>query len=1064
MSTVELSEDFLRGGLRTTNYVNGARLTAEHLRDDHRAHRLRHRQLGQAIGEGVVHGLTVSLGDTGARSSRSTLLIRGGLALGPDGTMLVLPEAVELDLLGRRGEPAVVKKSDDGRFVPCEEEPAPTSPAAFTGTGVYLLVMGSASGFADDVVKGCFEGGGVAPGCGNRYSVEGVRFRLVRVDAKLDEVAEPDDLASLSRLRNLLAYACFGTADLADFFCHPFHRIGDRSAFASYGPLDRLRARGVLGEDEVALALLYWSEPGIRFLDNWAVRRCVRSSCASELWPLDVGARRVSESEAMLLQFQDHLDWLLGKAQDPTGIRARDYFCYLPPGGYLPTGAGEIRLRAFLSDLSYREGRLDAGFVRFVIHKSFYLEPIDLHAREAVPLWAYHPENCCCRYVIYLRDEKCLEGICEEGELTAKAPSIACPGSVKDSRIDVDVCVDDSQPQRSTCGERVRENVDILVRAENEVGRVYPGRFVRPGTDFEPGGGGEVRFRNRVASFSIPSLPPGRYRVKVRMRGFREASRLVDLCDPVCLTFKLVPEEARKGCCEQVLPVTGIPGSWLGPGWYHRLVPIYGSVRWPWTGVPTSEWVGQPQGLPPTDVPPGGTAAAPMPVAPIEITPVELEPTEITPDTGGATPIEPIPTEFEPIEIPPTEIVPEEAVPPEEPPIPSTPEVPILPVPPNRVPPQVPPYLYRVSDWIHCHFPNCTLDPAGSVYFNAFQASGWLQGRVAEHPHGYFTYGDTGVPFVAIPNEYAFRTPLGQAAHVVTDIHRFTELGVQDLETVAALPSRLVRERFGWSREVAECIIQSVRKFIVTGGLRLVPGVTAEIAAVLPELNIRTIRDLALANPGDLTEVGIDLDTAKRIVSEACARLPDVSKSLNAIDVGSVTVDRLVALGIRMPAALVQKVETASPDELKRIRTKLDMSDSELTGLAGRIRVLETNVDIERAATVPVMKLDIPFDRAVRLESARLGTIGDVVRITDPASLVEVYDGDVVRTEDLRTSAWSEYFRIDRGDARALRETFESVDTLALADVEDIASRLSASPETAAADAARIRAYARVLG
>ena len=119
MRTVDLLEPYLQGGLRTTNYYNGAALTAEQLEGDQKANAFRHRQLGQLVGEGVGRGFEVAPGAAGSSRGPRTLLVAPGLAVNRAGAILVLPQAIEI-ALRIPGLAPVAPKPDRGRFGPCD--------------------------------------------------------------------------------------------------------------------------------------------------------------------------------------------------------------------------------------------------------------------------------------------------------------------------------------------------------------------------------------------------------------------------------------------------------------------------------------------------------------------------------------------------------------------------------------------------------------------------------------------------------------------------------------------------------------------------------------------------------------------------------------------------------------------------------------------------------------------------------------------------------------------------------------------------------------------------------
>jgi hypothetical protein len=371
MSAIELLEPFLEQGIRNTNFFNGRLLSAEDLRAEQEANRQQHQQLGRALGEGVAYGLEVRKAcDTSPPSGTTAALVKvsAGLAVNRRGQALYLPTATEVALVREKDRLAAAA----GLFAACEP---PQSTAVPTGTGVYILILAPASGFEGRALMSGLGGNGATGGsCGSRFAVEGVQFRLVALNVGPLAQSGP---SSPGKLRNLLAHFCFGTEELAGFPPDPFRRIDERSPYMSYGPLDALRALGSLTDCDVPLALLHWTQDGIQFIDPWPVRRRLVKPASDTHWPLLVGDRRLSEAEAMFLQFQDHIVALQSTGSGLANLKAEDYFTFLPAAGYLPTGVGGFNWKSFLGPMAPpHETLLDAGVLRPIVHRSFFEEPI----------------------------------------------------------------------------------------------------------------------------------------------------------------------------------------------------------------------------------------------------------------------------------------------------------------------------------------------------------------------------------------------------------------------------------------------------------------------------------------------------------------------------------------------------------------------------------------------------------------------------------------------------------------------------------------------------------------
>ena len=394
-----LTTPLIELGIRNPHYFEGRLLTAAALRADQDAHRARQRQLGRALGAGVVEGLEVAIEDPGGGDAVPVLRVAGGLALNAKGQALEIRKEREDIALT---EPPKPLPPGTDLFKDCRP---PSQEAVPTGEGVYVLVLSPASDFRERAPMsslGDTEKSG--KGCGSRWAIEGVQLRLEPFDPLkagglgedvhelLLDVLGSSDLADLSLLRNVLAHLCFGTEALARWAADPFATEDGESALAAYGALDDLRAAGRLTDCDVPLALLYWSGTGVRFVDNWSVRRRPMPSATAEDWPTVSGGRRRAEAEAVLFQFQDQLAEMLAAATVPTAIRAHEWFRWLPPAGVVPVSDFGVRGVAdpgFFQDLTRREPNpfMDGARLRDLLHVASSYPPIDLASPEM--LWVY---------------------------------------------------------------------------------------------------------------------------------------------------------------------------------------------------------------------------------------------------------------------------------------------------------------------------------------------------------------------------------------------------------------------------------------------------------------------------------------------------------------------------------------------------------------------------------------------------------------------------------------------------------------------------------------------------
>ena len=407
MTERSLFDAVLDQGINNPNYFEGRLLTADALRDDQIAHRRRQRQLGQAIGEGIVNGLQVSLEpDLSDQGVRQTITIERGLAINRCGDTLALNNSVTVDVI----PPVAKPEAPTSLFGRCADTESldPTIP---TGTGIYVLMMSPTSAFRDRAPKSGLGVEGKIIGCGDRYVVEGVSFRLEPLHPDmisgadneqretLKELMKPAPSAiEVSLLRNLIAHHCFGTPELNDFPVDPFALDDGTSAWRTYGALDDLRSlvdpeeRPRLGDCDVPLALMLWNQAGIAFTDMWAVRRRPTSQPYSLDWPTQISQRIHGEAEARFFQFQHHLADLLANEVFATLISASAYFRFLPPAGLLPLAdigrPRGVTIPGFFAGRTLRDPvHIEGARLRKILAFALEYTPVDLDQDEMI--WTY---------------------------------------------------------------------------------------------------------------------------------------------------------------------------------------------------------------------------------------------------------------------------------------------------------------------------------------------------------------------------------------------------------------------------------------------------------------------------------------------------------------------------------------------------------------------------------------------------------------------------------------------------------------------------------------------------
>jgi len=404
MSSVGLLTPILNGGIRNVNFVNGRVLTADDLTAERAANLQRQRLIATAVGDGVACGLEVTLSPSSVPYGNQVAHVTAGLAVNRNGDMLQLPGDTDIHLNATL--PAAA--TNGGLFQVCQ--PPQTQ---LTNPGIYVLTIMPASGYQGLAPVTQLNSSGVATSCTSQFATAGVQFRLAPVNlattgtglqqtlyalgnniqSQLNNGVSTATLApQLSQFRNGLAYACFGVEALAGYAANPFAGLPQASALDSYGLIDDQRNAGLITDCEVPLALAYWSQQGIQFLDMWSVRRPVIPQGASEQWPLSSERRRSGEGLAMFLQFQDQIANLastLGTAAF-SSVAATTYFYYLPPAGFIQVGNPRMGFDfiEFFSSLTYRNPIFIEGTkIEPLLHAAFLYPPIDLSTREM--LWVY---------------------------------------------------------------------------------------------------------------------------------------------------------------------------------------------------------------------------------------------------------------------------------------------------------------------------------------------------------------------------------------------------------------------------------------------------------------------------------------------------------------------------------------------------------------------------------------------------------------------------------------------------------------------------------------------------
>jgi hypothetical protein len=368
MSTTNLMSPFFEGGLKSIKFFNGRLLSGEDLTIEQIANRQANKRLARAIGDGVVTGLEVAVTPG---SASPTVTVQPGLAINRDGDAVALSSAVDVALFKPT---AAANGASAGAVASPFAQCSPTMPGVFlTSAGVYLLTIAPASGTQGRApVNGLSDG---ADKCNAKYIVDGVQFRLVAL-----QQFSPDDLRDL-RLRNIVAARCFGFD--VDPLVDPFGGAPQpQGIVATLRPVN-------LSDAEVPIAVLCWTPTGIAFTDMWSVRRRVSAPGSVNDSPLPLAGQNVARGEAILLQFQDHLQSLM--TGTPENVAATGVFKYMPPLFLLPlhspTVSGFVQPK-FFEGITVRDPiDIEGARAQAMIRASLLYPPVDLASGEM--FWLY---------------------------------------------------------------------------------------------------------------------------------------------------------------------------------------------------------------------------------------------------------------------------------------------------------------------------------------------------------------------------------------------------------------------------------------------------------------------------------------------------------------------------------------------------------------------------------------------------------------------------------------------------------------------------------------------------
>lgn len=361
MSVKNLLDPIIEQGIKNTNFFEGRLLAGQDMRDQQEANREHDRYLGRAIGQGIIEGLEVELDEEhdGSDGNPPVVIVKSGLAINAEGDVFGLPEN-DITLALSRSVDA--PKIDIADFYACAGPPGHQHLP--NGVGIYILVMSPTSGYREKALKSGLGDEGVAKGCGSKYVQEGVQFRLVEVSIDaltavdglsdetrnelknnyLDDVnpvsRKQEDIARMSKLRNILAHICFGT----EWVLNKDNCKSKRDDIEVNQDIRSvLGSLGIITNCDVVLSLMYWTLEGIAFIDLWSVRRVLDKNIKNGYFLPCSNSFSSNEMSAMQMQFNDHVEFLLSESKkypEVSNYYLSDLFKHVPPVGVLPAIGG----------------------------------------------------------------------------------------------------------------------------------------------------------------------------------------------------------------------------------------------------------------------------------------------------------------------------------------------------------------------------------------------------------------------------------------------------------------------------------------------------------------------------------------------------------------------------------------------------------------------------------------------------------------------------------------------------------------------------------------------------
>ncbi len=952
----DLLTPILRSGVRSVHFFNGKALTADDLIQEQSASRARERQLGRAVGEGVVYGLEVTPGK--ASASAPTLLVTSGLAFNRMGQAVSLPDElgqVEVTLAQAPSTAAAAQ----GLFTVCRPPKSTATPA---GKGVYLLVIAPIVAPGEEKVPRVgLNDNGVARRCDFRYLVDGVQFRLVELlpeqlaitgDAakntkllnEINNLLAAEDVDGAYRLRSLLAHLCLGAFAAPQLLRTPGKYLGFGGEEAVYGPLDALRVADCtanptrcLNDCETPLALIYWTKQGVEFVDMGAVRRGLHLPALTGLPGFPALDRRMAEGQAAFQQFQDQIAAMLQDDRLPAvgQIAAKTFFRGLPAAGFLPTGFAQFNPTAFFDGFTVDTLNMDAAYLRALIFQSWLAEPIDVEDPVALKI-LLPPQNS--DFIVFHRQLAFQPVELPNVGGQPEPPSAPSPGASPAGTFEIYLRPKSGGVLQAVLQKLGRQanafqvSSDVDVYAEDSRGRLYYAEHAPFDLGLAFMSAGEFAFGENAERFVIQNLPPDRYTLYARVTGFQPASKIERLGAGRTerVLFEMIPEREDSGGRPHAPEEPG-KGDWLKPDWWEKLVLIEEGVRWPW---------------PPEEI------------------------------LGYDPVVDPSPEEVEV-------------------------------------------WLEGWAGYVQEAYPGAPVDPGGiKIVMDKNHTPDRMPD--APYAYVVFGDGGAYAPLVITPKDRSLERPVSLGKAQISGVDRDLEAqvkqraGVAEVDVLAAGWKGLLADAAGVSLEAAGAMMTEMRAKVdeLQGSVAVFSGVDSNLAAALSAAGFGDAVQLANAAPQAIVEKmqehGVSLGFAQKLISEARQAAPESAWKLEAAGLGLKETEIAGLKGAGVATLGDFKAHVASPEGLSALSAAIGVNADGLSAIAAHIDLEAAALAFSgaRLAAAPVTSLN-GVDGVIGLALADngLNNIGSLASLDNPAAIAGFFGGDVTRAAGVVSAA-----------------------------------------------------------